>query len=219
MFTSLLAAAVFATLCPPPAPEGCLVPPVVVEAEVWSEEPAGPGEVVWGVDGAVVASDRLHTVGNDPKRVALILEPARLQHWIGVEVRRGPSVTRVEAGLPPVCPFLLQLASFRWGSQGVWVRLTNRGPWGSGRVPLRWFINGVRYSEGYLDPLPAGEGAELTLPASATPLLRQALTAPTAPRRRNTRSAPVVVALEVRPGVGDLEAPRKTWSFFLGFGR
>lgn len=217
MFQVFLAFGVFATLCVPNAPEGCLPSPVVVEAELWSDGPAGSGEVRWLLDGAVVASDRLEGLGREPQKVALILEPAKTQHRVGVEVRGKGSASRDEAWLPPVCPSLLQLAAVLWGSEGLLVRLTNVGPWGSGRVPVRWTINGVRYSEQVLDPLPARASAELSLPASASPLLLQALAEGASGGRKGPRRIPVMVVLEARPGPADLESSKKSWPFFLGF--
>lgn len=218
MFQVFVAFGVFATLCVPnAAEEGCLLSPVVVEAELWSDGPAGPGEVRWLLDGAVVASDRLETLAPEPQKVALILEPAKTQHRVGVEVRGTGSASREEAWLPPVCPSVLQLAAFLWGREGLLVRLANLGPWRSGRIPVRWTINGVRYSEQALDPLPAQASAELSLPASVSPLLLQALAEGASGGRKSRRRIPVMVVLEARPGPVDLESPKKSWPFFLGF--
>ncbi|WP_152544066.1 hypothetical protein [Thermoanaerobaculum aquaticum] len=213
----LAAVPVFVSLCFKPSPESCLTPPVLVEAEVWCERAVEGAEVRWMVDGEAVASDRLRGLGPETQRVAMILDPVRLTHRVEVALFVHGSEARDRMVLPPVCPFLLQLDSFRWNSKGLTVRLSNEGPAPSGSVALRWTINGVLYSQQRLDPLPAGTTAELHLPASASSLLEAALTGPEPGEKGRSRLTPVVVSLEARPGPGDLEAPVKTWQFFLGY--
>ncbi|MFN3413598.1 MAG: hypothetical protein ACK42L_06010 [Thermoanaerobaculum sp.] len=217
MLAVLAAVPVFVSLCVKPSPEGCLASPVLVEAEVWSERAVEEAEVRWVVDGEVVASDRLRGIGAETQRVAMILVPVRLTHRVEVALFAMGSEARDRMVLPPVCPFLLQLESFRWNPEGLTVQLSNQGLAPSGSVALRWTINGVLYSQQRLDPLPAGTAAELKLPALANSLLEAALTKPQPSGKRRFRGTPVVVRLEARPGPGDLEAPVKSWQFFIGY--
>lgn len=190
-----------------------------VEAEVWSEKAVHGVQVRWLIDGVLVASDRLAGLGPEMQRVAMILEPARMQHRVDVAIWVDGAKASDSLVLPPLCPSLLQLANFQWDSKGLQVRLFNLGPGSSGRVGLRWTINGMLYSKQSLDPLPAGTSAELHLPATAHPLLERALGGEAGERRGRSRLTPVVVSLEATPGPQDLETPTKSWQFFLGYVR
>ncbi len=213
----LAGARVFVSLCFPVAPEGCVTSPVVIEAEVWSDHAVQGVQVQWFIDGALVASDRLFALEQKVKRLAMILEPVHLRHRVEVAAVWNGAESRDRLVLPPLCPSLLQLESFRWTSQGLQVQLANLGPGPSGRVGLRWMINGLLSSALFLDPLPAGASAELYLPASASPLLEKALTTPGKKGDKRLRLTPVVVRLEAVPGPPDLESPRKSWEFFVGY--
>lgn len=169
----------------------------------------------WLVDGVLVASDQLQKLGPGVQRLALILSPARIQHWVEVVVAGNGFQARDRLLLPPICPSLLQLETFRWNPAGLEVRLRNMGPGSSGRVGVRWTINGLLYSQQSLDPLPAGAAVELHLPASVSPLLAKALGKPG--ERKSSHLTPVIVRLEVTPGPSDLESPHKNWQFFLGY--
>lgn len=217
MLAVLAAIPVFVSLCSKPSLEGCLTSPVLVEAEVWGEQAVPGVQVRWFIDGVPVASDRLPRLGPEMQRVAMILDPVRLTHRVEVALLASGWEALDAIILPPVCPFMLQLESFRWSPEGLTVRLSNRGPAPSGNVALRWTINGVLYSQQRLDPLPASTTAELHLPASASSLLKAALTGPEPSGKARFRLTPVVVSLEARPGPGDLEAPVKVWQFFLGY--
>lgn len=216
MLSLLAAAPVFVTLCLKPAPEGCLASPALIEAEVVSQRAEHGVEVRWFVDGVFVASDQVLELGPEVQRLAMILSPARIQHWVEVEIAGNGWRARDRLLLPPLCPSLVQLETFRWNPAGLEVRLSNLGPGSSGRVGLRWTINGLLYSKQSLDPLPAGGAAELRLPASASPLLQRALTAAGEGGKRSYLT-PVVVRLEATPGPSDLENPVKSWQFFLGY--
>ncbi len=212
----LAAAHVFVTLCLAAPPQGCLTPPILLEAEVWSQRTLHDVQVRWFLDGEFVASDRLPALGPEAQRIAMILNPARIQHQVAVALAANGVEASDQVALPPVCPSLLQLEDFRWDSHGLQVRLSNLGPGSSGRVGFRWTVNGLLYSTQSLDPLPAGSSAELHLPASASPLLQKALRG-SGPKGERLHLIPVVVSLEATPGPSDLESPSKAWQFFLGF--
>ncbi|MCX7895557.1 MAG: hypothetical protein N2447_06360 [Thermoanaerobaculum sp.] len=213
----LWAAALGVTLCPLPAPVGCVPVPPVVEGQIWHLPARARASLRWSVDGRVVAEDELVGYGEDLLRVAMVLEPTGWQHALGLEVNLGGVQVRSATLDPIFCPFYLILHGFRWHSEGVEVRLANQGPGPSPRVPVRWSINSVPHSDQVMDSLPAGGFADLLLPSAANRLLGEALVATKGQVRKGRGWVPVWVTLAVRPGPLDLEGPHKTWQFLVGY--
>ncbi len=210
-----LVAEIFASLCPLPAEPACPAVPVTVTAEVFADT-AGKATVAWQVDGRPVASDQVGLEAFAPQRVALQLVPKRPGHRLGLMVAGAQGVVRDVLSLPSSCFFFLQLADFSWGPDGLQLLLANAGPAPSLPLPLRWSVNGLLLSESRLDPLPAGGRTQLVLPAKTHPLLARVLQQPGASERKGRHAVPVMVSVTLWPGPGDLEAPFKQWSFYLG---
>lgn len=210
-----LVAEIFASLCPLPAEPACPTAPVTLMAELLAET-EGPVTVTWQVDGRPVASDQVELEAFAPRKVALQLVPQRPGHWVALAVAGPQGQVRHALALPAACFFLLELAGFSPSHEGLELTVANSGPAPSLPLPFRWSVNGLPLSESRLDPLPAGGRAQLVLPAKVHPLLARVLQQPGAGKRKDRRGVPVVVSVTFWPGPGDLEAPVKQWSFFLG---
>lgn len=210
-----LVAEIFASFCPLPAEPACPTGPVTVIAELLAET-EGQVTVAWQVDGRPVASDQVELEAFALQRVVLRLVPHRPGHQVELTVAGAQGVARDALSLPASCFFLLQLADFSWGPEGLQLLLANAGPAPSLPLPLRWSVNGLPLSESRLDPLPAGGRTQLLLPAKAHPLLARVLQQPGPGERKDQHAVPVVVSVTLWPGPGDLEAPFKQWSFYLG---
>lgn len=197
--------------------EPCTVSPILVEAEVAPTGGAERGRFSWRVDGEEVYSGVLIFEAGRPQRVAMVLEPRKLEHVVSLEVRLGKVKARRDLRVAKaICPFLVELEDFSFSPQGVEVVVANRGPFPSGPGVLEWHINGVRSHRNVVDSIPPGGRALFILPAKTTATLERALASGFL-LHRSTYARPVVVSARIHFAPNLLDSGSNQFDVVVGY--